>query len=939
MAAGPDTLLRYIRGLATRPEPDEGSDAALLDRFVKRRDETAFAALVVRHGPLVLHVCQRILGDRHDAEDAFQAAFLVLARKAATVRRRQALPAWLYGVARRAALKARSTKARRCREIAPPTLDPSDPHPDPLAELSAREVLLIVAEELECLPEVYRLPVILCGLESRSLEEAARQLGWTVGSVKGRLERGRARLHARLVRRGATLSAGLAAAEASRGTASAAVVARLLPGTIHSAMAFAAGVNGASDSAAGLAGQTLRRMALARLRIAAALLLAAGLLTTGLVIRWAAPSPAPATAQVRPALSTDRQLGAVQDEADVPIAIGGRVLDPDGRPLPGAKLYIGFSRHRPVLDVQDRQVNYPPRMTTAADGRFQFTFTKAELDAMQLDHSRPAVIAVREGFGPNWAVIKESAADAELSLRLVEDVPVHGRILDQNKQPVPGARVSVWEVTTCSEDTLTRVLQGQACVPTDDAWRGPPPGQFPPVTTAADGSFNMTGIGKDRIVTLVVEGSGIQRTFFYAVTRPRSAVPFATQFHLANFEYTVPVARRIRGIVRDKATGRPVAGVTMIAQGISFVSFANYHTSRTDDTGSYEILVPPQSSGWMVCAKSESGEPYFLSSATVPDKPGPEAMVVDFDLVRGIAMHGRVTDQATGKPPKAAVVEYHPLFPNPHSSNQTNNSACVVQPDGSYRLAVLPGPGVVCTAASPRDWYAAAIIDEEKLATLVKDGINEQFGHNLRSAVGPEEQGIVQVNRFNALSLINPEEGTSSLTLDLPLQRARPIKGTVVGPDGQPLSGATVVGLTAVPEDGEILLESASFTVRGLNPRGTRDVFFYHVALGLGKTVSLRGDETEPLTVQLKPCGTAVGRFLDKAGKPASGQYVAWIGKDYGLTAQAQADAEGRFRVALMPGRKYGLTLSPPHRLAREDLTVVVESGQIKDLGDLFLSD
>src|SRR5215471_19038512 len=119
MEAGPAPLVRYIRHLVIQPESSEASDAALLARFISEKDETAFAALVDRHGPLVLHVCRRVLGDVHDAEDAFQAAFLVLARKAATVYPREALTAWLHGVAHRVALKARSAKVRQQRASQP----------------------------------------------------------------------------------------------------------------------------------------------------------------------------------------------------------------------------------------------------------------------------------------------------------------------------------------------------------------------------------------------------------------------------------------------------------------------------------------------------------------------------------------------------------------------------------------------------------------------------------------------------------------------------------------------------------------------------------------------------------------------------------------------------------------------------------------------------
>ena len=184
MPAGPDTLLRYIHRLVVRSTPDEASDTALLGRFISARDEKAFAALVDRHGPLVFHVCRRVLGDVHDAEDAFQAAFLVLARKAARVHPREALAAWLHGVARRVALKARSARARKLREAQSAAALPADPRSDPLAELSARELLMIIDEEVQRLPEVYRLPVILCCLEGRSLEEAARQLASSPAAAK-----------------------------------------------------------------------------------------------------------------------------------------------------------------------------------------------------------------------------------------------------------------------------------------------------------------------------------------------------------------------------------------------------------------------------------------------------------------------------------------------------------------------------------------------------------------------------------------------------------------------------------------------------------------------------------------------------------------------------------------------------------------------------------
>src|SRR5947209_1574234 len=193
-------------------------DRQLLDGFRAARDETAFAALVRRHGPLVLGVCRRVLGDGPDADDAFQATFLVLARKADSLRQPERLAAWLYGVAGRTARKARGRRAaRRAREgplpeglAVPPPPDPCDWRP-------------LLDEELARLPERYQTAVVLCDLQGLARTEAAARLGVAEGTLSSRLARGRAKLRDRLIRRGVTLAAGSLALEAGQPTVSAAV--------------------------------------------------------------------------------------------------------------------------------------------------------------------------------------------------------------------------------------------------------------------------------------------------------------------------------------------------------------------------------------------------------------------------------------------------------------------------------------------------------------------------------------------------------------------------------------------------------------------------------------------------------------------------------------------------------------------------------------------
>jgi RNA polymerase sigma factor (sigma-70 family) len=225
-------VLRQSRIAMAAGAKHVADDGDLLARFVAERDEAAFSALVYRHGPMVLGVCRRLLAHRQDAEDAFQATFLVLARKAAAIRHGEVLASWLHGVARRTALRLRARSSRRGTERLGDE-EPIAPGAAPSAAL--REAMQVVDEELARLPAHYRAPLVLCYLDGRTQDEAAVQLGWTVGAFRGRLERGRDMLRKRLTRRGVNLSAaliglGLDVAPAPAAQVSAAVSAALRRG-------------------------------------------------------------------------------------------------------------------------------------------------------------------------------------------------------------------------------------------------------------------------------------------------------------------------------------------------------------------------------------------------------------------------------------------------------------------------------------------------------------------------------------------------------------------------------------------------------------------------------------------------------------------------------------------------------------------------------------
>jgi RNA polymerase sigma factor (sigma-70 family) len=271
MTYGPlSEILRHIRRIALTAESVNMDDGRLLERFIAHRDETAFEALLRRHGPMVLGICRRLLRDPHDIEDAFQATFLVLLRKASTLSKRELVANWLYGVAYRTALKTR-TQAARWSAHARPLTDVYEEHPE--QEVESKELRRVLDEEVRRLPSKYRVPVVLCYLEGKTYEEAAQQLGWPAGTVSTRLARARQILRTRLTRRGLEPHDGLL----TTALAPTALPVQLKIATVRAAVTLTAKGAGAASlipaSVVTLMEGVLHAMFLTKLKVVATLLL------------------------------------------------------------------------------------------------------------------------------------------------------------------------------------------------------------------------------------------------------------------------------------------------------------------------------------------------------------------------------------------------------------------------------------------------------------------------------------------------------------------------------------------------------------------------------------------------------------------------------------------------------------------------------------------
>jgi RNA polymerase sigma factor (sigma-70 family) len=353
MPTSPTTnVIEHLRRAALLRDGAGLGDGELLDRFLECRDEAALAALVRRHGPMVWGVCRRLLS-HHDAEDAFQATFIVLVRKAASIVPREMVGNWLYGVAHQTALQAKRTATRRrAREVQVTEM----PDTATVQQDQWPDVRPLLDQELSRLPDNYRAVIVLCDLEDRTRKEVARHLGVPEGTVAGRLARARAMLAKRLAQRGVTLSAEALAAVLAQNVASASVSISLVSSTIQAATLVAVGQTPATGAisvkVAALTDGVLKVMLLSKLKAVIAVVLVLGFLVTGATVLTcrtvAAQDEKPPIASAKPLAAAER-VKAPPKPDPLPAA------NPMPAPAPAARsLDILIAQHVIVWDGRIR---------------------------------------------------------------------------------------------------------------------------------------------------------------------------------------------------------------------------------------------------------------------------------------------------------------------------------------------------------------------------------------------------------------------------------------------------------------------------------------------------------------------------------------------------------------------------------------------------------
>jgi RNA polymerase sigma factor (sigma-70 family) len=896
---------------------EEWSDGQLLGRFLAREDpaesEAAFAALVERHGAMVLRVCRGILGDSHDAHDAFQATFLLLVRKASSIRNRESVGEWLFRIARRVAVRARVVAVRRRQRLEVVMVERrnSPAETGAIAPDAGPDQESLIAE-VDRLPERYRAAVVLHYFEGLSTEATARRLGCARGTVLSRLSRARERLRSRLERRGVSLEAvwpiGAAADRLARtGT----VPSLLARNTIRAAASTALGgaaIEGAVPAAvAALARQVARTLVVSRVRTAACLIiLAASVVSIGLAAsRGPADEPSrPASGagvtdppRGTPAKGQEPQPGKAREDS---LVFRGQVLDPDGQPVAGAPIIVtGPNNQKP-----------PDRLATSGpDGRFEATVPVAAIDEAERDDLPTFLAAFAPGSGPGRVKIDRQAAAKPVAIRLVrDDVPIEGRILGLEGRGVPDARISVYAIADLPDGFLAKLRSDAGQANPSHLWDDVmgrqlmlnKAGPIAAVRTGPDGRFRMNGLGRDRVVGLTVEGESIVETMIHVVTTadpaykplPISGDDWETFKLLGpHFELAAPPGRTVEGVVRDAETGRPIPGAKVGARW-------TMGGTTSDGQGRFRLAGMPKAEGNILYVGVED-QPYVKVEKTVGDAKGLGPVRFDVELRRGVWVTGRVVDKSSGRPVKA-MARYLALRDNPRIKDYTGavvfrgtgwyDPEYRTDADGRFRAVALPGGGLL-VARSLEPGYLIA----RPLAPKARGNVMDQSQY-------PQLD-------YEAIVPINPSEDT--VMPDVTLTPGRPQHVRPVGADGRPTE-RTIHFSESGPWLGD-LVPGTEFTLVNPRPGKPEKVLIFSETRELSAFVDIKGDEPDPIRVVLRPSGTVTGRLVDEDARPRPNVRLE-VSYSLGPSEQAEqrfsppllTGPDGRFRIAgLVPGLTY----------------------------------
>jgi RNA polymerase sigma factor (sigma-70 family) len=940
------TILRHLRRLVDPPWLPQATDAQLLEAFRARRDETAFAVLVRRHGPMVLGVGRRLLRREQDAEDVYQATFLLLARQAGAVRNGEAIGAWLHRVAWRLATRTRARAASRSA------------HERQAGALRGNKATIQAAwselqetldQALHQLPGKYRAALVLCYLEGKSHEEAARVLACPVSTVGSWVSRGRRLLRDRLVRRGVTLSAAALATSLAAAPAVARVPTALARLTVQAARRLARG-EPAAGVVSGSVNQLLREglplLAFNKLRLASALVLAASLLALSAGL-WAHGTGADQPSDEAPQRADRSQRtahaklrkGSASAATSEQMTVTGQVVNAGGQAAAGAQVAVigrDISPHR----VYERDSLTVVLGQGRADTRGRFLLRVPRTSKRRF--WQVYVLAVAPGHGLNKVDFDADARQPEVKVPLGRERIIRGRLVDLQGTPARNVQVQVLSV-------LGNWTRDRMFVEFKDSPRGLV--TWPrPVTTDARGRFELRGLPAGMTVTLRAGDDRFARQSL--VIRP--------QDHEADF--SLAPAFLLEGTVKVGDTGQPVPRARL------WVMPANQHPydlqwrdwieARADAQGHFRFGAPTGNYFYVMAYPAE-GTPYLLVSKLIKRPRGNVKQQLNFALPRGVLVRGQVIEHASGQPVVGAAVVFVPHGDNnPFYRDDTRpvlqerGQNALSGPRGEFAIPVLPGRGHLVISGPTPDF--------------VRTEITYQQLHGLSVSPGGRlyPDGVVALN-------LKPQPGPHEVVARL--RRGVTLKGQIVGTVGKPVARAVLVSRAYLPTGMTIsgktadIIKDGRFQLHGCDPERTVEVFILDPSNRQGAVAKLSGKEAgRTVVVKLRPCGKATVRLVDKKGRPvphlqvhvelivtpgchvtddppkrkrepeADACYMANLDPDGHAEHRLTSDAQGRVTLpTLIPGATFRLTgHRADRRLFNFDKHFTVNAGRTLDLGD-----
>jgi RNA polymerase sigma factor (sigma-70 family) len=940
MIPTPDTLvMQRLREMVGADSLDQQPDGQLLQRYLVQHEEPAFEALVRRHGPLVLGVCRRLLHNWHDAEDAFQATFWVLARKAGSITKKESVAGWLYQVAYRAAVKARARAANQQQQERKAQPKPST---DPLAEVTGRELLSVLDEELQRLPQRYRTPLVLCYLEGKTRDEAAQELGWSLGTLKRRLEQGRELLRGRLARRGLALPAAFLAAGVAEGTTAAAIPPLLAATTTKTALLFATG-QPLSASIGGhiaeLAGALLKTMSVARLKIVSAALAAAAVLICGVTaftqpVRQDRPDQAKTRTVVgkRPgALPPQRarnQNRARPQQARMPVA--GQVVDAAGKPVAGAQVVVASWPRQNFRGGDFSSEKWRIAGQTKADphGKFQVRIPRPSSAKVH----NLAVVASAKGFALNWYQFNPDAEKADTVLKLLPAQVIRGRLVDLQGQPAVGVRVAVNYVGQSINGEFHGLSLGNVTEPVPALWPAP-------AKTDGKGRFILRGLNPSQGISLAVSDDRFAPLSL--MVRPDTKTDVAG---------SLSPAQIIEGTIAYADTGKPApeARLTVYSSDRKFGSGMGMD-GQADKQGRFR-LNPYAGKIFTVAAYPPDGQPYLTLKKEIEWSKGGVKHKLQMTLPRAVLVTGKVTEAGSGKALAGASVQYfvdrsHNRFYREDIITDWQGTV-VSGADGVFKMPILPGPGHLLVNGRTLDY------------------IHEEIGANVLYNGKP---GGLRHYAHGIIKLDIPAK-TKTKEVKAALRRGVTVKGRLLGPDGKPVARAlmfcrlNVSGLSLFWRF-PVAVRDGRFELHGCDPKQSYPVQFLDPKNKWGKVATLSGKQAgQTVTVRLERCGRARVRFVNDRSEPvarthshlemvitpgvhrydfkasqkgelaADGDMITNLDRQ-NYWSGPLSDANGRLTLpALIPGATYRLLLKLNPTVVIKDFTVA--AGKTIDLGD-----